>query len=693
MEFLLELLVEELPVSHSRAAMEQLETKFKDELASARIEVGSLMVYATPRRLIVAADLAAGQPDNESVVTGPPRSAAYDAEGKPNKAALGFARAHGVAETALEIVPTPKGEYIGVRKVVKGKPSSEILAVIVPRILGSLAFPKTMHWGTGSIRFSRPVHGLLCIFDGRIVDCSFAGLKASAATVGHRISHPSEIEVRSFAEYREKLAAAGVLVDPGTRREMILSRTEELLAEQKAKIHSDEELLDHLTMGVEYPLVIFGSFPEDYLNLPLEVLSTAMREGLNVFSVVRDKKQLPFFIGVADATSDPKGLIRAGNERVLKARLADARFFWEQDRKVPLAKRAPGLKNVVFQDMLGSYEDKVQRLKKITVYVCDKIDAAGLKKDMIEAAGLCKVDLLTEMVREFPSLQGRMGGLYARLEGRSATIWQAVYEQYRPVGLDDESPASVGGAVLSLSDKLDSIVGGLGVGLEVKGSSDPFGLRRQAQGVCKVIFDRKLRFSFFRLVAKMISVYGDKLTVGKDGVEKTCGEFFEGRIRFMLEKDGYRYDLVSAALGPGIDRIYDSLLRVRALDALKSSPQFEPFILMAKRVKNILKGQTTGKVNPDLLVEKEERELYSTFVIVRDNVEPMIEHGDFVKAQNMVFKLQPLLNTFFEKILVMAEDKKLRQNRLGLLKAIDGLLGRLADYSQVVVEGEKASRN
>ncbi len=689
MEFLLELLVEELPVSHSRTALEQLGTKFKEELCSARVEVKDLKTYGTPRRLIVTADLSAGQPDTSSVVTGPPRAAGYDADGKPTKAALGFARGHNLTEADLQIVKTPKGEYLGFKKVSKGRPTEAILAEIVPRILGSLTFPKMMKWGASPMKFSRPVHGLLCVFDGKTVDCSFAGHKAGTATIGHRIISPVAVEARTFAEYKDRLAANGVIIDQRERRDMVIRQTEGYLAEHKAKVHPDEELLDKLIMSVEHPQVIFGGFPEEYLVLPIEVLSTSMREGQELFSVVRDKKQLPLFIGVADSNADSRGLIRAGNERVLKARLADARFFWEQDRKTPLAKRAPGLKDVVFQEKLGTYEDKVQRMKKIAAYLCDKIDAAKIKNDAVEAAGLSKVDLLTDMVREFPGLQGRMGGLYAKLEGFPAAVWQAVYDQYKPVGLDDDPPSSTSGAVVALADKMDSIVGAMGVGVEVKGSSDPFGLRRQTQGVCKIIFERKLEFSFNRLVAKIVTIYGDKLVLGKNEIEALCVEFFEGRLRFMLERMGYRYDLVSAAIGPGIEHINKALLRVKALDSLKSSSQFEAFILMAKRVKNILKGQTPGKVNPDLFTEKEERELYSTFAILRDNVEPMIEKGDFGRAQNMIFKLQPVLNTFFEKVMVMAEDKKTRQNRLGLLNAIDSLLSRIADYSQVVVEGEK----
>jgi glycyl-tRNA synthetase beta chain len=692
MEFLLELLTEELPASHVRSAVEQLESGFRKELLEARIGIGSLKTLATPRRLVVAGDFAEGQEDREELVTGPPLAIAKGPDGALSAAGRGFARSQGVDESLLEAVRTPKGEYLGFRRKAKGTSTAEILAAAVPRILGSLSFPKMMRWGSSPFRFSRPIHGLLCIFGGLPVPASFEGFQASDETVGHRIASPGPVKVRDLASYREALGKSFVVIDPADRKQMIVTQIEAALAPLKAKIFPDAELLDDLTLNVEHPLVIFGAFPETYLSLPLEVLATAMREGQKLFSVVRDRKQLAYFLGVADAPGDAKGLIRRGNERVLRARLADARFFWDQDRKIPLSDRAAGLKNVLFQEKLGTYEDKTQRLKKIAGYLCDKLGAPEVREDAVEAASLCKADLLTDMVKEFSGLQGRMGGLYARAEGLPAAVHQAIYEHYQPGSLEDASPASVAGAVLSIADKMDSIVGAIGVGLQVSGSSDPFGLRRNAHGVCKVALDRKLRFSFPLLIDRVLAVYGDRLTVGRAEIKAACLEFFAGRLRFILEKKGYRYDLVGAALGPGVDQIVDVLARVEALDALKSSPQFEPFILMAKRINNILKGVVAAKVNADLFVEKEERELYSTLSIISSNVQPMIARGDFARAQGIIFKLQPVLNTFFDKVLVMAEDKKIRQNRLGLLQSIAKMLLGFADYSQVVVEGEKPAK-
>ncbi len=692
MEFLLELLTEELPASHIRSGRDQLEAGLRKELLEARIEVRSLTTLATPRRLVVAGDFAEGQEDREEVVAGPPLAIAKGPDGALTAAGKGFARSQGVDESRLEVVRTPKGEYLGFKRLAKGTPTAEILAAAVPRVLGALSFPKMMRWASSPFRFSRPIHGLLCVFGGAVVPTSFEGLTASDETVGHRIAAPGPIKAANLASYREALRTSFVVVDPAERKAIIAGQMEAALEPLKAKAYPDPELLDNLTLSVEYPLVILGSFPETYLRLPIEVLATAMREGQHLFSVVRDSQQLPYFLGVADTPGDAKGLIRRGNERVLRARLEDARFFWDQDRKLPLRDRAAGLKNVLFQEKLGTYDDKTQRLKKIVAYLSEKLGAADVKEAAVEAAALCKADLLTEMVKEFSGLQGRMGGLYAREEGLPEDIHLAIYEHYQPVGLEDASPSTTAGAILSIADKMDSIVGAIGVGLQVTGSSDPFGLRRNAHGVCKVALDRKLRFSFPLLLDRILAIYGDRLTLERAEVKSACLEFFAGRLRFILEKKGCRYDLVGAALGPGVDQIVDVQARVEALDALKSSPQFEPFILMAKRIHNILKGLPPAKINPDLFVEKEERELYSSLSIIGSNAQPMIARGDFARAQGIIFKLQPELNTFFDKVLVMAEDKRTRQNRLGLLQSIAKMLLGIADYSQIVVEGEKPAK-
>jgi len=691
-EFLLEINTEEMPAAHVKAGLSQLKEKIERELRSNSISVLSIETQGTCRRLVVFGDFASKQEDREEVVIGPPKSVAFAADGSPTQAALGFARSQNAEVGKLEVITTPRGEYVGLKKTAKGRPTGEVLAAALPTIIASLSFPKMMKWGEVNLRFSRPIQRILCLWGGKLLPFSIEGIKTTGQTSGHKLHAPQLLKVASFREYRAGLKKNWVVLPADERKSIILKQIGKRLRPLQAQLYPDDELLEKLTYDVEYPHVFLGEFPHAFLRLPLEVLSVAMKEGQKLFSVIREGRQIPFFLGVADALRDRKSLIRRGNERVLKARLEDARFFWRQDLKVPMAKRAEGLKKVVFQERLGHYEDKSERLMQLVGYLCDKLDEKKLKKEAVQAAGLSKVDLLTEMVREFPSLQGKVGGLYAREEGYPSAVSRAIYEQYQPGGLEDPLPSSNAGALLSLADKIDSIVGVVGIGIQVTGSSDPFGLRRQAHGICRIVLDRKLAFSFEHLLEKAISAYGDILEKPKQEIIEYCRAFFSQRLRFIYDGQGYRYDLVEAALGAGLDPIYASYLRLKALASLQKSPHFEPFILMAKRVNNIIRGLPPYAVNPDLFTEKEERELWSSFSIIKDNALPLIAAGEFVSAQNMIFKLQTPLNALFEKVLVMAEDKKVRQNRLAQLQAISQLLLKTADFSQVVVEGEKKER-
>lgn len=688
MEFILEINSEEMPPTHVKTALLQLREKFKEELSAQDVVIKKIETCGTCRRLVVVGEFAAAQKDREERIVGPPKAAAFGADGSPSPAAKGFAKSQRVKTSELEIIKTDRGEYLGLRKVEKGKPTQNILSEILPQIISSLSFPKMMRWGVSSYRFSRPIKNILCCFDGKPLSFSVNGVLARDSTTGHKIYFPKKIRVKSFREYKAALEERYVVIDQEKRRKMILNQMERKLAPLEAKRYPDEGLFEKLVYDVEYPYVFLGSFPEDYLALPLEILSTAMREGQKVFSIVKDRKQIPKFLGVADAYQDPKGLIRKGNERVLKARLEDARFFWKQDQKITLKKRAKNLDKIVFQEKLGSYEDKSQRLKKIVSYLADKIEAKKIKKHVIQAAEISKVDLLTEMVREFPSLQGKVGGLYARRGGHPAPVWKAVYEHYLPLSLDDESPSSVSGSILSIADKLDSIVGVVGIGVKVTSSKDPFGLRRNAHGICKIILDKKLRFSFSRLLDKVLAVYGGKLREPEDTIKSYCLDFFSNRLRYIYERQGYRYDLINSAISTGIDNIYYSSLRVKALDNLKESAHFEPLILIYKRVNNILRDQPLYKINSELLVEKEERELYTTYSIINNNVLPLISKGDFSQAQRIIFRIKSSINSFFDNVLVMTDEKRIRRNRLALLQAISKLLSKVADYSKVVVEGE-----
>jgi len=687
MEFILEINTEEMPAAHVKNALFQLETKFKQELAAQEVEIIKIGTCGSCRRLVLMADLAPYQKERKVEVIGPPKVIAFLKDGSPSAAAQGFAKSQGVSVDELEVIKTEKGEYVGLKKVEQGKATQEILSEITPQVISSLSFPKMMRWGEGLFRFSRPIKNIMSIFDQKHLPFTVGGISSTDFTFGHKVHSPKKIKMKSYADYKAILKERRVVIEPEERRKMILNQIEKDLASLNGQILYDKQLLEKLTYDVEYPYVFLGSFPKQYLSLPIEVLSTALKEGQSLFSVVKGKRQLPYFLGVADNYKDTKELIRKGNERVLKARLEDAKFFWEQDLKTPLKKKVTGLKKIIFQEKLGSYEDKINRLKKIVAYLADRIGQKKIKSDLIQAAELSKVDLLTEMVREFPSLQGKIGGVYAQKEGYSSVVWRAIYEHYQPLSLEENSPLTLSGALLSIADKLDSIVGVIGLGIEVTGSKDPFGLRRNAHGVCKIILERKLNFSFSRLLDKVINVYGDRLKKAKNEIKEYCRDFFIGRLQYIYEKQGYRYDLAKAALQADADNIYYSYLRVKALDSLKNSAHFEPMILIAKRVNNILRHQPFYRVVPDLFLEKEEKELYTTFSIIKKNVQPLISQGDFLRAQRFIFRMRSTIDDFFDHVLVMTEDKRLRRNRLALLQAISKLFLQIADYSQIVVEG------
>jgi glycyl-tRNA synthetase beta chain len=678
-----------MPSSHVKMAQLQLRERFEAELRDANLEIRKIKTFGTCRRLVVLGHFASRQKDKEEVIVGPPKHVALRQDGSFTSAAEGFAKSQGVSIDKLELVQTEKGEYLGLKKIEQGKPTRDILQLFIPQIISSLAFPKMMRWGESAFKFSRPIRNILCLLDGKPLSFTLGGVNSTNFTSGHKIYFPQKIRVKSLFEYISFLKRKKVIVNQDKRREKILNQIEKKLVPLEAQLLPDEQLLEQLSYDVEHPYVFLGKFPNEYLELPLEVLSTAMREGQNLFSVVKGKKQLAYFLGVADAFKDAKGLIRKGNERVLLARLEDARFFWEQDQKIKLKKRAKGLERLIFQEELGTYEDKALRLKKIVTYLARKLDIENEKRQLIQAAELCKVDLLTGMVREFSSLQGKVGGLYAREEGYQPSVCEAIYEHYQPVSLDDESPPSLAGAILSISDKLDSTVGTMGIGIQVTGSKDPFGLRRNAQGICKIILEKKLSFSFSRLLDKVLGVYGDKLKVPLEEIKNYCLGFFSERLQYIFERQGYRYDLVKAALGAGIDNIYYSGLRLIALNSLKESPKFQPLILISKRVNNILRNQPLYRINPDLVREKEERELYTTLSIIKENVLSLISKGDFLQAQRILFRIRSSVDNFFDHVLVMDENLRIRRNRLALLQEIRKLFLRMADYSQVVIEGGK----
>jgi glycyl-tRNA synthetase beta chain len=691
MEFLLEINTEEMPAAHVKSGLNQLEQGFKGRLKDADLvdedqKPGEIKTFGTCRRLVIYGDIVSKQKSKQEVIIGPPKKAAFDKDNNPTAAAKGFAKSNKAKVSDLEIIKNKKGEYVGVKKTVKGKDAVGLLKKILPELISGVSFPKMMRWGKSSVRFSRPIKNILCLWEGKLVPFKVGDIPTTSHTYGHKLFFPEKIKVDSFEDYLSKLGQKKVIVDAESRKQKIEKQIKDKLSSLNAKVYPDEELLEKITYDVEYPFVFLGEFPEEYLKLPIDVLSTAMKVGQSLFSVVnKDGQQLPVFLGVTDGSPDSKSLVKKGNERVLKARLEDARFFWKHDLETPLKEKKDLLARIIYQEKLGNYEEKISRIKHIARFLAGQIGIKD-KKKLIQSAELCKVDLITEMVREFPSLQGKTGGLYAKEEGYPKQVWKAVYEHYKPVSQDDSPPSTMNGAVLSIADKIDSIVGAFGIGIEVSGSKDPFGLRRNAQGVCRTILNKKMSFSLARLVDETVNGYQNILIKSKQELTKQCHAFFQDRLHHLYERQGFRYDLVNAALGAGFDNIYFSLLRLKALDEIKDSSDFNSLIIVVKRVNNILRGQPKRRMEPDLLEEKEEIKLYTEYSALKEKILPLISTGDFSKAQKFILEIRSTIDNFFDHVLVMADDQKLRKNRLSLLRAISKLFSMVADYSQVVVD-------
>jgi glycyl-tRNA synthetase beta chain len=672
-------------------------------LLPAGVSSDAVETYSTPRRLVASVPkVLARQPDHTEEITGPPAKVTWDAAGKPTKAAESFAQKNGVRVQDLTRVTTPKGEYAAVRKTTKGLPTSEILGSLIPSVILGLTFPKSMYWqAKAGPRFIRPIRWVLALLgegkQARVVPFEVAGVKASDATFGHRIETRASVRVSGFKDYSAKLAKLHVEVGPAKRRERVRTECKVLLEQTGWLIVPDPKLEDWIVNSTEWPKGLVGGFDERFLKLPREILITVMRDHQHYFAVEDQKGSLqPVFLTVMNVPGDPKGLIRAGHERVLTARFSDAEFFWDADQKKLLRHRQKALEGVTYQAALGSYAEKVRRMKNVTHEICTLLEATGSfypyqRQAVTRAVELCKCDLTTQMVGEFPELQGIVGGLYARAQGEEIRdVPEAIYDHYKPEGLDDSVPRSIIGALVSLADKLDSVASGFAVGLEPTGSSDPFALRRAGNGVVKVLVELALPIPLRSLVEKAINALNVKWAKPQVEVFAAVVAFLEDRLRYYLESvRGARYDSVRAVLAAGWDVPADAAQRSEALEKIRDSADFEALFVAAKRIKNILaksagaKDWQPGEVDAALLEAEEEKALADAFHEVAGRVETERQTGEYEQALKSIAKLRLPVDRFFDKVLVMAEDASLRQNRLRLLGKLDELFSSIARFSEI----------
>ena len=683
---LLEIGTEEVPSSFIPKAMEDLARLAKEHLDGVSLSYKEVSALGTPRRLALCVkDLSCRQPDREEVVTGPPAKIAFTPDGDPTKAGEGFARSQGVGVDKLQVEERERGAYVVVRRLVSGRDTIELLSELLPKVITSIPFPKKMWWEAERIRFPRPIRWLVALYGEDRVPFSLAGVTAGSESYGHRFMAPGVIQVPSdLTGYVKVLEEAFVLVDPITRRERLLEGANSAIASVGGNLLHDDELVEINTYLTEFPSAICGSFDKRFLDLPREVLVTCMREHQRYFAVVDDKGNImPYFVAINNTRSPRPELVCRGHERVLKARLSDADFFFREDQKRPLEDLVPDLSGMVFHQGLGTILDKTYRVKALASYLARQI--APDKLDVVErAAWLCKADLLTEMVGEFPSLQGVMGREYAILSGEDIEVADAIKEHYMPVRSGGELPTRLPGALLSIADKVDTICATFAIGLRPSGTADPYGLRRMALGILHIIEDKSPSLSLKDLIAEALAQLGHCLPELPEGLSTEILTFFRRRLSHDLVARGLEQDIVEAATRVEFDDIVNCILKARALAAVRSRPEFEPLSIAFKRVMNILKGFEGRDIDPHLLEAEEEKALYETYLSVEKRVKILLETQDYEQALVALLSLKPGIDSFFDHVLVMAKDLETRANRLALLWNIARLFLQIGDLSAIV---------
>lgn len=699
-DLLLEIGTEEIPARFIPAAIQIIRDCAEGLFKENRIHVEDVIVYATPRRLtLIVKDLSDFQENITTKVFGPPKGVAYDNQGNPTRAAMGFAKGQGVDVSLLKIESTDKGEYAYVEKHEKGKKTMDILSSLLEELLVSVNFPKSMRWNDTRVRFARPVRWILAFFGKESLNIRFAGLQSGKVTYGHHFMKPASITVKGVDDYLQQLENNFVIIDQTRRQKLIEEQIIEISIEKGGRVITDKELLEEITFLVEYPLAICGRFDETYLTIPKDVLITVMKEHQRCFSLEDEKGNLlPYFIAISNTIPKNIDVVRNGYERVISARLSDARFFFDEDCKKRLETHTEKLKQVVFMGRLGTMWDKVQRLIKLSgqltlLLVGPQISPPQISLPKIspvvqKAASLSKADLMTEMVGEFPELQGIMGREYAIRQGEVDDVARAIFEHYLPRFSGDILPSSQAGKVLAIADKIDNIVGCFGIGNIPSGSFDPYALRRQALGILNILITGKHLVSLKEIIKKAISVYGDMIEEGRyKEILYGILEFFMERFNTLLVTEGYRYDCVRAALSAGLDDPFDAFLRICALDRFRQGPEFESLIISFKRVMNIIPPDFIGELKEEFFKENAERKLYEAFRGIRDKVLQEKDRRDYEKAFALISELKPQIDLFFDMVLVMDKDMVLRNNRLSLLNELKGLFLTLADFTQIVVEG------
>ena len=687
---LFEIGTEEIPAGYIEPALLQMKKNFADKIGELNISFGTITTFATPRRLTMIVDeLAARQEDIRQEILGPSVQAGFDGEGKPTKAAQGFARSKGATPEDLQVVETEKGEYLMLVKEQSGQLVNDLLPDLLAQLINSISFPKSMRWGSNASSFARPIQWLLAINDEQPITVKHEGIVSATTSRGHRFLNNEPLVIHSGKSYEEQLAGVNVTVDQAKRRKDVERTVKAAVADSsfagKGEVYIDDDLLDTVNFLVEKPFGVCGSFAEKFLTLPDEVLITSMKVNQKYFPIVdKEGKLLAGFVAVNNTKTNDEAITRKGHERVLRARLEDAFFFFESDKKRSLTDLVPELKGSIFQAKLGTMFAKSERLVKLSRLLAEML-APEQTEGVCRAAQICKTDLLTDMVGEFPTLQGVMGHAYAALAGEKEDVALAIREHYMPIRAGAELPTTKLGAIVGLADRIDTLAGCFGINAIPTGTADPFGLRRISLAIIHIIGAFQFRLSLREVVHKALALYGDKVDGGSATVDGVLA-FIRERFRNDCIAKGQDSEAVAAATGVGFDDLNDCGKRIEALARMKTNDAFTVLASSYKRIKNITKTNSASQVDEKLLTENAEQELHRLCVEVRAQMQPMLAEKNYYEALEAFLRLKEPIDLFFDEVMVMAEDVDVRQNRLNLLTALRELVLSIGDISKMQKE-------
>jgi len=685
-ELLMEIGTEEIPAGYLTEGLEQFRRLVENCLTENRIERAGVETFGTPRRLVlIGKEVSERQTDLVKEITGPPKSVAFDGEGRPTKAALGFAQKQNVSIEDVQCVETPRGEYLYIKRQIPGRATAEILCEVLPGLLAAIPWPKSMRWGSVGFPFVRPIHWVLCLLGAKVVPFEVAGVGSGDTTRGHRFMSPDPIRISGIQDYLDKMNRAFVVIDTEERERVVREVVREAAKSAGGMPANDPDLVHIVANLVETPSAVCGSFDRSFLELPDVVLITAMREHQKYFAVYdAEGRLLPNFVAVNNTVARDVSVVKRGHERVLRARLSDAAFFAKEDRKRPLLDRLEGLKKVVYQADLGTSYAKVQRFTRLAQFIAEKILPNEIDTVRLVAT-LCKCDLITQMVGEFPSLQGVMGKEYARMEGYPPEVSAAIYEHYLPLRAGGELPASAVGAVVGVADRMDTIAGCFAVGLEPSGSADPFALRRHALAIIRIIEEMGWDLSLSELVREALSLLRPDVRFDEAQVFSKVVAFIKERWKQMMLGADYAADLVEAVVSADFDRIRRLRPRLDQVGRFAAgSEEFSQLCQAFKRVSNILKKEeTTVEPNPALFQETCETALWETFQSLKGDVHRLAGQDAYLDALRLMARIRKPVDDFFDGVEVLTrDDPALRGNRVGLLQQVAGLMLLFADFSK-----------